>query len=225
MKSFLAAVVPSLVLVTAPSFAQAPAGAPPAAPAPQTAPAAPAAPQPPRPFPEGAKLAYLNVQRIAAESAEGKASTAKVQTLNEKKVAELNQKNQALTTAQQKLQQSGAVMNDAARLQLEKDIEKMQVDIQRFTQDAQAEVRDLQESLQEDFQRKLLPIIQQVAAEKGLHFILSAQDAGIVWADPGLDVTVDVIKRFDTANPAPAAAAPAPAPKAPAAPAAPAPKK
>ena len=35
----------------------------------------------------GAKFAFINVQRVAAESSEGKASTAKVQALNQKKVS------------------------------------------------------------------------------------------------------------------------------------------
>jgi outer membrane protein len=196
------------VMLAAPALAQpptAPAQTPPQPAAPQAP--AQAAPQPPRPFPEGAKIAYINVQRIANDSAEGKQATAKVQALNEKKVGELNQKNTALQGLQQKLQQSGAVMSDTARIQLEKDIEKAQVEIQRFTQDAQAEVRDLQEDLQDEFQRKLMPVIVEVATEKGLHMVFSQQDAGLVWADTGLDITNDVIKRFDAL--AGAAAAPA----------------
>src|SRR3954470_20310711 len=55
----------------------------PAAPAPATPPAAPAAQTPPpaqtppKPFPEGAKIAYVNVQAIASSSVEGKAATSK----------------------------------------------------------------------------------------------------------------------------------------------------
>ena len=89
------------------------------------------------------------------------------------------------------------MMNDAARGALEKDIEKLQVDIQRYTQDAQAEVQELQQELQNEFQRKLLPIIDAVAKEKNLQMVFSVADAGVVWAYPGLDVTGDVIKRFD----------------------------
>jgi len=55
-----------------------------------------------------------------------------------------------------------------------------------------------------------------------VHTIFSASDSGLVWADPTMDLTADVIRAFDTAATAkPAAAAPAPAPApAPAAPAA-----
>lgn len=174
----------------------------PAAPAPQqpAAPAAPAMqqpPQPPAPFPQGAKIAYFNIQRVANESADGKASTQKVQALIQKKQNEAGDRTKTLQANQQKLQTSGGVMSDAARSQLEKEIEKSQVDAQRFQQDAQAEVNELQQELQNEFQKKLFPIVQQVAQEKGLQLLLSQADAGIVWADPGLDLTDEIVKKLD----------------------------
>jgi Skp family chaperone for outer membrane proteins len=196
----------SAFLFAAPTFAQTPAApAQPAAPNPagqpaEAPPAQPAAaPQPPRPFPEGAKLAYINTQRVAAESAEGKAASSKLKALNDKKVQELNERQKQLQAQQQKLQQGGSVLSDAARVELEKNIEKMQVDIQRFTQDAQAEVQELNNQLQGEFERKLRPIIAAVSQEKGLQMVFGP-DSGIVWADAGLDITNDVIKRFDAGS-------------------------
>jgi outer membrane protein len=213
----------ALVLSAAPGFAQAPAPQPAAPPA-QTAPAPP--PQPPAAFPQGAKIAVVNLQQIAGLSNEGKASTAKVQALIAKKQAEAGAKAKQLQDNQAKLQQSGSLMNDAARAQLEKDIERQQVESDRFQQDAQAEITELQQQLQNDFQQKLFPVLEQMLKEKGLHALFSAGDAGIIWIEPGIDLTAEAIKRFDAATGAkPAAAAPAATPPAaPAAPAAPATK-
>ncbi len=207
----------TLVLFAVPVFAQQkPPATPPPAAAPAQKPPAPAAQpaQPPRPFPEGAKIAFIDIQRIANESREGQASTKRVQDLEQKKLADLNDKNKALTAAQQK-QQAGGLLSDAARAQLQKEIDRMQVEIQRAQQDAQSEVDDLRNSLQNDFRNKLMPIINQVATERQLHYILSA-DAGIVWADTGLDLTAEVIKRFDSAPatpPKPPASVQAPEPR------------
>jgi outer membrane protein len=183
----------------------------------QTPPAAPpAAAQVQKPFPTGTKYAFVNIQRIAAESAAGKTLAGKVQALNQQKVNELNEKNKALQGAQQKLESGGSVLSPAAIAQLQKDIERQQVDIQRFTEDAQQDVTNLQTQLQEEFQIRLSPIIQQVATERGLHMLFSVVDSGLVWADPSLDITPEVIQKFDAAPAAPAAAAPAPKPAAPA---------
>ncbi len=205
------------VLAQAPAPATtkpAPAPAQPAATTPPSLAPTPAQ-APPRPFPEGAKIAYVNVQAIASNSVEGKAASSKVAELQKQKVAELGEKNKQLQALQTKLQQGGSVLSDQARGQLEKDIEKMNRDIQFFQQDANTELQELQTKLQNDFQEKLNPILEQVATEKGLNMLLDINNSGAVWANTGLDLSAEVIRRFDAASktsaPAPAAASPAPA--------------
>ena len=122
------------------------------------------------PFPAGAKIAFVNVNAIAQNSAEGKAANAKIESLVKKKQGE--------ASANQKTPQ----------------------DAQRFQQEAQQEVQKLQQELQADFQRKLVPILQQMAQEKHLSMLLSAQDAGLIWAEPGLDLTAEAIKRLDAST-------------------------
>jgi Skp family chaperone for outer membrane proteins len=220
MRRFTVAVVLSLALGAVPTFALAQAAptTPPAAAA-QNPPTTPPAQQPPaaaqnpatppapaiKPFPPDAKIAFVNIPRIAAESAEGKASTARVNALRDKKLAELNLKNKQVETAQQKLT-GGGLLSEEARAATQKEIDKLQVEIQRLQQDAESEMQDLQQQLQMDFQRKLTPVIQQIAAARQLHMILP--DSGLVWADLGLDLTGEIIKAFDAAT---AAAAKGPA--------------
>ena len=217
MRVFLGAAALSVMLSAAPAFAAQ--AAAPAAPAPAAAQAP--APQVQRPFPTGTKYAFVNIQRIAAESAAGKTLAGKVQALNQQKVNELNEKNKALQASQQKLESGASVLSATAAAQLQKDIERQQIDIQRFTEDAQQEVTNLQTQLQDEFQVRLTPIIQDVANERGLHMLFSVVDSGLVWADPALDITAEVIQKFDAAGgsgaaPKPAAAAPKPAAPAPA---------
>ena len=196
-----------------PVFAQpAPAPTRPAQPAPaQPAPATPAQPpvtqapppvQPPAPFPAGAKVAYFNPQAVFQNSADGKAAVSRVNALIQKKQTENADKAKLLQGNQQKLQTSGSVMNEAARTQLEKEIERQTKDAERFQQDAQAEINELQQEVQNEFVKKLSPIIEQLANEKGLHMVFNAVESGIAWAAPGLDLTADVVKKLDAAKPA-----------------------
>jgi outer membrane protein len=215
MRGFVLAASLAVLLSAAPAFAQAPAPAgqtpaapPPAKPPAQTAPAP--QPQPPAPFPAGAKIGLVNLQAIAQISNDGKAASARVNALIQKKQAEGAEKAKQLQANQQKLETSGGVMNEAARGALEKEIERQMRDGERFQQDAQAEINELQQDLQDEFQRKLFPLLEVMAKEKGLHALLSQGDAGVIWWDPGIDLTADAIKRLDaaTAKPAPTAAKP-----------------
>ena len=212
MKGFAIAAAVAVFMSASPVFAQAQAGqapARPAAPTPapatarpaQPAPAAPAAPapapQPPAPFPQGAKVGFVNLQAIAQLSSDGKAAAAKVNTLAQKKQTEAADKAKLLQSNQQKLETSGSVMSDAARGQLQKDIERQTVEGQRFEQDAQAELNELQQQLQQEFQLKLMPVLESLSKEKGLQVLFSAGDSGVIWAEPGIDLTLEAVARLD----------------------------
>ena len=201
-QSFLAVVL--TVALSASAFAQAttpPAGAKPQTPAqpPATAPAAQPAPPkaPPVPFPQDAKIAFIDINAIAATSAAGKEATKKLAGLDEKMRSEINEKSKALQAMQTKLNTGGSVLSDAARSQLEKDIDKAQRDLQFAQQNYQADMQGLQNDLQAEFQKKLLPVIEELAKEKGLHAVFSIADSGAAYVHPGLNVTDEVVKRLD----------------------------
>ena len=181
---------------------QAPAGQAEPVPSAQAAPARP-------PFPVGAKFAFVDLQRVAAESVEGQAANARVQELSEQKLAEIEEKNTMLQASQQKLAQGQTVLSPDVRLQLQREIDRMLLEIERFSQDAEVEVGTLQQTLQLEFQQKLLPVIDQVANEKQLDSIFSVGESGLVWAAPSLDLTDEIIRQFDASGspPPPAAAA------------------
>ncbi len=101
---------------------------------------------------------------------------------------------------QDKLTAGGSVLNDSARSQLEKDIEKAQRDLQFAQQDAQTELTEMTNELQADFQEKLNPVLEALRAEKGLLMIFSIRDSGVVAAEGGLDLSTEVVKRFDAAK-------------------------
>jgi outer membrane protein len=210
MKSVIAVSLSCLLLVASAAGAQTTAPKPAAPATAQPAPAQPAPAQPaapatrpaPRPFPADAKIAYVDLNTVATSSKEGQAAGVKIKDLQSKRTAELEGKQKQLQSAQQKLEQGGAVLSESARAQQAKEVERLQTELQRASQDAQKEIQEFTQELQVQFQQKLLPIIEQVAKAKNLHFILSIADAGVVWVDAGLNVTADVVTALDAATPA-----------------------
>jgi outer membrane protein len=203
--SILATVL--IAALAAPSFAQT---APPAgAPKPQTPPAVPPAtppaaqapappkPSPPVPFPQDSKIAFVDLNGVAQGSVAGKDASKKLNDFQSKKVAELSDKNKQLTTLTTKRDSGAGVLNDSARAQLDKDIDKLQRDIQFAQSNAQADFQDLTNELQGDFQKRLIPIIEEIAKEKGLYAVFTTADSGAAYVHAGLDLTAEVIKRLD----------------------------
>ena len=199
--SFLALAL--TVALSASAFAQAtqpPTGGarpqtPPAQP-PATAPA-PKPATPPVPFPQDAKIAFIDINAVAATSTAGKEATKKLSELDEKTRGQITEKSKALQAMQSKLNTGGSVLSEAARSQLEKDIDKAQRDLQFAQQNYQADMQGLQNDLQAEFQKKLIPVIEEVAKEKGLHAVFSIADSGAAYVHPGLNITDEIVKRLD----------------------------
>jgi Skp family chaperone for outer membrane proteins len=164
--------------------------------APPQAPAAPVTPRAARPFPEGFKVAVINPDRIVAESALGKASTARMTAFRAQRVAELNTKSQELESGRQKLAM-GSLLSDDARATVQKRIDRLQVELQRTQQDAEAAIQELQQQLNVEFDRSLTPVVEQVALERGIYLLLRVDTGTLAWADPALDLTSDIVKRLD----------------------------
>ena len=173
---------------------------------------------------EGA-LAYVDLQRVASESDAGQQANARVQELSQQKLSEIEVKtaelqgrvsalNEQLQELQQKLQQGQTIMSVEARIELQRQISKLQIDVQRttqdsqaeaerLTQDAEAEVQQLQQELQIEFQKRLVPVLEQVAVDRNLSFIFSASEGGLIWADTSLDLTEELIALLNAQTGAP----------------------
>ena len=223
MRVFVVVLALSVMLSAAPMSALA-AAAPQAAPAAQTqkpAPPAPvpppaAAPQtqkpagpPPPTFQAGMKYGYVNYQQAFLDSAEGR----RVQTLFQSKQNEIAERSKALEAARDKAVKQATVMSDEAKVQAQNDLDRQQRELERLVTDAEEELQRIQQQEEQNFARRLGPVIQQVAKDKQIHFVF--REAALFWADPGVDLTPEVIALLSSAAaqkpPAPAAAAPAPA--------------
>jgi hypothetical protein len=55
-----------------------------------------------------------------------------------------------------------------------------------------------------------LPVVSKVAQEKQVHFVFNANQSGLIWAEPGMDLTAEVISAMNGgAKPAAAPTPPA----------------
>lgn len=148
-------------------------------------------------FPVEARLAFVDVDRVAALSAEGKTATARLHDLRNRKAAELATRSKHVEALQTKLSGGSAVLNDVARRRLEREFQRAQVDFQRLTEDAEEEVRELQQELMQAFTAKLFPVIEDIARERDLWAVFS-DDRTTLWHNRALDLSEEVARRLDS---------------------------
>jgi outer membrane protein len=164
---------------------------------PATKPAAPPAEiRASAPFPDGARIGYVDLNRVASLSSEGKAAAAKIEEVRKKKAAEITDRGKQVESLQQKVTQGSTMLSEAALGRLQREFERAQVDFQRFREDAEAEVQDVQQQLLRAFTARLFPVIGEVATEKNLWAVFS-NESNLLWHQPTLDLSEEIARRLD----------------------------
>jgi outer membrane protein len=147
------------------------------------------------------RIAGVNLSYIVRSSRTGKAAIARLEEATKKKEAEAVIKAAELEKQQAALQRTSAGMSDRARADLAKAFEKSRVDFERFQQDAQAELQGMQTQFEAEFRLKLLPVVDAISKEKGIHFVFGLEQAPmVVWWNPEVDISDEVVKRLDAAK-------------------------
>jgi outer membrane protein len=176
-----------------------------AAPPAQPAPAQPAVPAVIGP----AKLAWLNLEQAILTCEDGKREFGAVQQYVDKKNQELEQLRKESETLKNQLNVQGAKLTDEAREDLQTQIEEKDTNLQRFQQDTQKDIENRRTKVVNLIGRKMLPVIERIAKEKGLSAVLYINPTRDAYIDPSIIITDEVIKAYNQAYPAGAAKAPA----------------
>jgi outer membrane protein len=170
------------------------------------------------------RVGVIDMARVSAESLLGKSYAAQLEKLQTdisaeatKKQTDLGKMDAAIKTLQEELEKQGAVLSVEAREKKQTEIVRKTRERQAFLEDGQAEINRLREraqqqaqSINNEFQLKVRPLVEQVAKDKGYDLVLDSQVAYTINKD--FDITRDVIVKADEAEKAkPAAAATPPA--------------
>jgi len=175
---------------------------------------------------KSARIAVIDMARVSAESQLGKSYATQLEQLQndintaaQAKQTELQQMDAAIQALQDELQKQGAVLSQEARDKKQQEIVRKGRERQAFLEDGQAEINRMRErgqqqaqSINNEFQVKIRPMVEEVAREKGYDLVLDSQVAYTISQD--FDITREVITKADTSLPVAAAAAPAAPPAA-----------
>jgi outer membrane protein len=180
-----------------------------------------------------AKVAIIHVQNAILQSKDGQKAASELQGRFAPKKADLDKKQADIATLQDTLRKGSATMSEEAKAKLMRDIDANNKSLQRDTEDAQADLDQEQGKIMQELGNKVMAVLEKYATANGYALVLDVSNpqTPVLWASQTIDITSDIVKLYDQANPgtaAPAGAKPAaPAPSRPAVttPAAPAPKK
>ena len=143
----------------------------------------------------GPRVAVFNADRIMAESQPGQQALALFNQLRDQRVAELQVQQDQINTLQQQSISVAPGSPDAVRLQ--REAENAMLQLERLQQDVQQELGVRQNELTSEITQKISDIIAVMGEEEGYTLIFNALQSGLVYVDPVLDITDEIIRRVD----------------------------
>jgi Skp family chaperone for outer membrane proteins len=145
------------------------------------------------------KIAVIDIERIAAESAAGKALFASLKAENDKIQEEVAKREQEIRDMSTKL--NSEILSQDAKVRLQRDIERKRTDAQRWLQDQQQDFEAKRQEGEAKFQESLEPIVRAVATENQIGLIIRATPGLTFVLDPALDISQLVVQKLDSAPP------------------------
>ena len=144
------------------------------------------------------KVAVIDVQRVVTESDPGKEALRKLKELSDQKVQEGQALQQEVNTLRDQLNKQRFTLSEDKLQDLSKQIEDRSIALQRFEDDAQRELNEARRRTLGALEERIMPVINEIGQERGLTLIFNKYQSGLVYADQAVDITDDVIRRFNT---------------------------
>ena len=146
------------------------------------------------------KLAVIDVQRVVTESDPGKEALQNLKVLQDQKIEEGRGVQQQLDALREQFEKQRFTLSEDKLAELTKQIEDKGIALKRFQDDAQRELEEARRRALDGLEARIMPIINQVGKEQGITMIFNKFQSGLVYADEAIDITDDVIRRFNTAQ-------------------------
>ena len=143
------------------------------------------------------KIGVVNFQEVALQSKAGKAAKARLQKLADKLRKQVKAEEDKLLAHQKEFEAGASRLTPAERQHRAEALERDELALKRLVQDNTEELTKAEADSVAELARQIDPIVKAYAAEKGFKMILEARRPGLLYFDKNLDITAEIVKRFD----------------------------
>ena len=145
---------------------------------------------------EKIKIGYIDIQRVIAESQAGKRARDRFHAQVKKAEADILKERQDIERLKSDLDKKGPLLKDEERRNIEIDLQKRSVNLQRSMSDHQQELQVKNNEMMSEILKELEKIVNEVGkAEK---FTLILERSQMLYSDQGIDITSKVIESYNS---------------------------
>ena len=145
---------------------------------------------------ERIKIGYIDIQRVIAESQAGKRARDRFQAQIKKAEADVMKERQELERLKSDLDKKGPLLREDERRNIESDLQKRSVILQRSMADHQQELQAKNNEMMSEILKELEKIVNEVG--KADKFTMILERSQILYSDQGIDITSKVIETYNS---------------------------
>jgi outer membrane protein len=148
------------------------------------------------------RVGAVNSAEVLQKSIEGKNILGRLEEKNKADQAKLANMDEDIRQMENKITTQRLTLTNEALMNMSSDLEKKRTDRKRFAEDSSREFDELRGRLFDRLQSEVMPIIEQMGKEMNLEIIFDAAPgrSGIIYVSPTVDLTAEVIKRYDASK-------------------------
>jgi Skp family chaperone for outer membrane proteins len=146
---------------------------------------------------QASKIAIINSQKAFETSVEGKKVLGQMQDRENKIKSDFQKLDDSIRLLENKLSTGRLTMTNEALLSIQADIDKKTTERKRYEEDATRDAQQFSANLVQKIRSEMVTIIENLAKERGLELVLDVQQSGVVTFSPTVDITDEVIRRYD----------------------------
>jgi len=147
------------------------------------------------------KVGVIRIQEAIVSTAEGKKAMADLQKKYQPRQQEIQKQNQDIQAINDQLQKQAPTLSEDEQRRLNRDLEEKNKLLKRTQEDAQADFGTDRDEMFRRIGQKMVTVIQDYAQKNGFSLIIGSDQVPIYYQGPDVDVTDQIVKLYDAANP------------------------
>jgi len=146
------------------------------------------------------KVAFVDLQRALNEVADGRQAKAKLKKEFDQRQKQLDERQDELKRMQADLQTKGDAMSEDARHKAQADMDQKLMDVSRLYAQLQKELTQKEHDATKGIFAKMSNLIRTIAETEGVTMVFEKTDSGLLYAQPSLDLTNELIRRYNASG-------------------------
>jgi len=141
------------------------------------------------------RIGVFDSQPVWQQTEEGIKVRTTLEAYRDRKLAEINTREVELNKLKEKLRSQEVSLSDDKKSQMLKEIDQKTIDLKRLNDDASREMQSQFSDARDQFQKELFDVVEALGKEKKYTLILEKSIA--VYNDSAVDITPEVVAKFN----------------------------